>query len=265
MNKTFEVSNFAIIFKLAFITIFLSGCKTSGDLRLEKMSKDPSEIKTVTNPRLSTPQVQQTQPDSTNAIQTQAPVLNEDLARQVEVLKGQIVEQQYHREQDKLQYEARLLNLEKEKALLLEEISVLKGAPTAQNIKGGDLLWDTAMKDIKDKNYSDAVNTLKEFLENFPKDERKDEALVLKGQCEYASSQFKEALVTFGSYLDKYPKGKGQAMAWLGQGAALVRMKQKKDAKLFFEQCVSLFPKSKEAKLAKRLLKNPNMVPPVIF
>jgi hypothetical protein len=54
-------------------------------------------------------------------------------------------------------------------------------------------------------------------------------------------------------------------MAWLGQGAALIRMKQKKDSKLFLEQCVALHPKSKEARLARRLLKTPNYVPPEIF
>lgn len=50
-------------------------------------------------------------------------------------------------------------------------------------------------------------------------------------------------------------------MAWLGQAAALIKMKQRKDAKLFLEQCITLFPKSHEAKLAKKLLKNPALVP----
>jgi TolA-binding protein len=54
-------------------------------------------------------------------------------------------------------------------------------------------------------------------------------------------------------------------MAWLGQGAALIRMKQKKDAKLFLEQCVSLYPKSREARIAKKLLKDPRLVPATLF
>lgn len=248
-------------FHIVAIVLLLNACKTSGDLRLEKMNQDPAEVKTVSNPRLN-PSPSPQAPGASPVVPVN---VNEDLARQVEVLKGQLQEQQYLKEQEKQSYESRLASLEKEKALLLEEISVLKGTATAEQSKGGDLLWETAQKDLKQKNYPAAVNSLKEFLENFPQDARKDEALISKAQAEYASGQFKSALVTFGAYLDKFPKGKGQAMAWLGQGASLVRLKQKKDAKLFFEQCVELFPKSKEAKIAKKLLKNPNAVPPTLF
>lgn len=253
MNKVMNV-------KLVFLTTLLvAGCKTSGDVRAEKMNKDPGEIRTLGQPvqqkarETQAPQVQQNQ------------LLNEDMARQIEILKGQLQEKDYLHQQEKAQLEARLQVLETEKTKLIEEIQILQGNAPATSAKGGDLLWETALKDIRNKKYTEASVTLKDFIANFPNDPRVEEAHILKGQAEYASEQFKATMVTFGSYLDKYPKGKGRAMAWLGQGAALIRMKQKKDSVLFLEQCVSLHPKTKEARLARRLLKTPNYVPPEIF
>lgn len=249
MNKTFIlVSTF----------LLLTACKTSGDLRAEKI-KDPSEVRTVGVPPPTQqrervpPQVQMTQ------MQT------EELARQVEILKGQLQEKDYLHQQEKAQLDARLQTLEAERTRLMEEVLILKGAAPASSAQSGDLLWEAAMKDLNGKKYAQAASTLKDFMENFPKDPRAEKAHILKGQSEYAANQFKASLVTFGSYLDKYPKGESRAMAWLGQGSALIRMKQKKDSKLFLEQCVSLHPKSKEARLARRLLKTPNNVPPEIF
>jgi len=252
MNKTFFL----------FLTLIsVTACKTSGDLRAEKI-KDPSEVRTVGVPaptqqrereRVPPPQAQMSQ------MQT------DDLARQIEILKGQLQEKDYLHQQEKAGLDARLQTLESERSRLMEEILILKGTAPAASTQGGDLLWETAMKDLRSKKFAEAASTLKDFMDNFPKDQRLEQAHILKGQSEYASNQFKSALVTFGSYLDKYPKGDGRAMAWLGQGASLIRMKQKKDSKLFLEQCVSLHPKSKEARLARRLLKTPNNVPPEIF
>ena len=246
----------------------LSACKTSGDIRAEKMGQDSGDIRTITAPTQRPVQQKannQQQPQQQAQQVSQQQSLNEDLAREIEVLKGQVQEKEYLRQQEKAQYEARIQALEQEKMRLIEETQILKGNAPAAAAQGGELLWETAQKDIKNKRYGDAVSSLKDFLENFPNDPRAEEALVLKGQSEYAAEQFKASLVSFGNYLDKYSKGKGRPMAWLGQGTSLIRLKQKKDAQLFLEQCVSLHPKSKEAKLAKRLLKTPQNVPPTIF
>jgi TolA-binding protein len=245
-------------FSLALLATLTVSCKTSGDLIAEKMNQDPAEVKTITTANQK-PQVQpRSQPVQQN--------VNEDLAREVEVLKGQLQEKEYLSQQEKAQIEARLQAAEQEKARLMQEIQILKGAaPTAAAAQGGDLLYEAARKDIQAKKYSQAVANLKDFLENFPNDPRVEQALMLKGQSEYAAEQFKPSLVTFSNYLDKYPKGKERSMAWLGQGAALLRLKKKNDAKLFLEQCVSLFPKSKEAKVAKKLLKTPTAVPTALF
>ena len=181
------------------------------------------------------------------------------------MLRGKLQEVEYLHQTEKTQLETKIAQLEAEKKGLQEEIAVLKGGGSTESTKGGDLLWETAQKDLQSKNYVKAVGALRDFIENFPKDSRAEEALILKAQSEYSADQFKESLVSFGLYLDKYPKGKQGSMAWLGQGVALIRMKQKKDAKLFLEQCVSLYPKSHEARLAKRLLKDPRLVPATLF
>jgi TolA-binding protein len=237
---------------LFLIFCFCVSCKTSGDLAAEKENQDPAQIRTLPTPVAGT---------------EVAPVVitNEDTARELEVLKGKLQETEYLHQNEKTQLEAKVAQLETEKKALQEEIAVLKGGGSAEATKGGDLLWETAQKDLAAKNYAKAVSALKDFIENFPKDHRAEEALILKAQAEYSSDQFKEALVSFGLYLDKYPQGKEGSMAWLGQGAALIRMKQKKDAKLFLEQCVSLYPKSREARVAKKLLKDPRLVPATLF
>jgi TolA-binding protein len=235
-------------FLLCFLCV---ACKTSGDIAAERDHRDPGEIKTLPAP---------------SAGADAPPVItNEDLAREMEVLKGKLQEAEYLLQNEKTQFEAKLAQLETDKKALQEEISVLKGTASTEATKGGDLLWETAQKDIQTKNYAKAVTTFKDFIENFPKDPRAEEALIIKAQAEYSSDQFKESLVSFGLYLDKYPQGKQGSMAWLGQGAALIRMKQKKDAKLFLEQCVSLYPKSREARIAKKLLKDPRLVPATLF
>lgn len=230
---------------------FCVACKTSGDLAAERDNRDPGEIRTL--------------PAPVAGAEATSVVTNEDMAREMEVLKGKLQEAEYHQQTEKTQFEAKIAQLETDKKLLLEEVAVLKGTASSEATKGGDLLWETAQKDIQTKNYAKAVTTLKDFIENFPKDPRSEEGLILKAQSEYSSDQFKESLVSFGLYLDKYPQGKQVSMAWLGQGVALIRMKQKKDAKLFLEQCVSLYPKSREARIAKKLLKDPRLVPATLF
>jgi tol-pal system protein YbgF len=242
MNK-----NNGILFLLFCLCL---SCKTSGDLAAERDGQDPGEIRTLPTPVGSV---------------EQAPVVNEDSAREMEVLRGKLQEMEYLHQTEKAQLETKVAQLEAEKKAFAEEIDVLKGGGSSEATKGGDLLWETAQKDLQAKNYAKAVTTFKDFIENFPKDPRAEEALILKAQAEYSAEEFKEALVSFGLYLDKYPKGKQGAMAWLGQGVALIRMKQKKDAKLFLEQCVSLYPKSHEARLAKKLLKEPRLVPATLF
>lgn len=250
------------LFILTGALFLLVACKTSGDIRAEKM-KDPSGIRTVSP---ETPVPAKSKPKETGAaVQQQDLLEREELARQIEILKGQMSEKDYLHLQEKNQLMLKLQALETEKIRLLEEVAILKGTATPTSVQGADLLWEAAQKDLKAKKYAQAATSLKDFSENFPNDARLEEAHILRGQAEYAAEKFQESLVSFGSYLDKYSKGKGRAVAWLGQGAALIRMKQKKDAKLFLEQCVTLHPKSKEAKLAKRLLKNPNVVPPEIF
>ncbi len=239
--------------KILFLFLcFCLSCKTSGDLAAERETQDPGQIKTL--------------PSQKNGSETAPTVVtNEDMARDLEVLKGKLQEVEYLHQNEKTQLEAKVAQLETEKKALQEEVSVLKGGGSAEATKGGDLLWETAQKDLAEKNYAKAVSVLKDFIENFPKEHRSEDALILKAQAEYSSDQFKEALVSFGLYLDKYPQGKEGPMAWLGQGAALIRMKQKKDAKLFLEQCVSLYPKSREARIAKKLLKDPRLVPATLF
>jgi TolA-binding protein len=236
---------------LFFLFCFFLSCKTSGDLAAEKENQDPGQIRTLPTP--------------VAAVEVAPVVTNEDTARELEVLKGKLQEMEYLHQNEKTQLEAKVTHLEAEKKALQEEVSVLKGGGSSEATKGGDLLWETAQKDLGVKNYTKAISALKDFIENFPKDHRAEEALIVKAQAEYASDQFKEALVSFGLYLDKYPQGKQGSMAWLGQGACLIRMKQKKDAKLFLEQCVSLYPKSREARLAKKLLKDPRLVPATLF
>jgi len=262
MNR--KISSKSLSFFVSLISVLvLVACKTSGDIRAEKMNQDPGEIKTITAPNQQSQQAPARA--QTQNQQSQVQNVNEDLARQIEVLKGEVQEKEYLANQQKTQYEARIQALEQDKARLNEEMQILKGNAPPAAMEAGDLLWQSAQKNLMNRKYSEAVSNLKDFLESFPKDARAEEALILKGKSEYAAEQFKASLVTFGNYLDKYPKGKGRPAAWLGQGAALIRLKQKKDAKLFLEQCVSLHPKTKEAKLAKRLLKTPNFVPPTIF
>jgi TolA-binding protein len=236
---------------LFFLFCFFVSCKTSGDLAAERESQDPGNIRTLPTP--------------ISGVEVAPVVTNEDTARELEVLKGKLQEVEYLHQNEKTQFEAKIAQLETEKKALQEEVAVLKGGGSEEATKGGDLLWETAQKDLVEKNYLKAVSALRDFIENFPKDPRAEEALILKAQAEYSSDLFKEALVSFGLYLDKYPQGKQGSMAWLGQGAALIRMKQKKDAKLFLEQCVSLYPKSREARIAKKLLKDPRLVPATLF
>ncbi len=265
MNKQMNKQMSNIFMKQApvlFTFLLLFSCKTSGDLRAEKEGgavADRGEIRTV--PRRS----QEPTAAPTQARPAVAPTMNEELAREIEILKGRLQEKDYLYQQEKAQLEARIQSQEQEKMRMMEEIQILKGNAPVLAAQSGDLLWETIRSDLNERKYAQAVTTLKEFLENFPSDSRVEEALILKGQCEYANEDFKSAMVSFSNYLDKYPKGESRAMAWLGQGVSLIRMKQKKDAVLFLEQCVSLYPKSKEAKLARRMLKTPQYVPPTIF
>lgn len=181
-------------FFLLLTLVLVTACKTSGDLRAEKI-KDPSEVRTVGVP----PPVQQKERERVPPQAQMSQMQTEELARQVEILKGQLQEKDYLHQQEKAQLDTRLQALETERARLIEEVLILKGAAPAASAQGGDLLWETAMKDLRGKKFSEAAATLKDFMDNFPKDPRVEQAHILKGQSEYASNQFKASLVTFGA------------------------------------------------------------------
>ena len=118
-----------------------------------------------------------------------------------------------------------------------------------------DELYDEAIRFVKEKEYSNAIEKFTRFLSVFPGHDRAANAQYWVGEIYYAQKDYERAVLEFNEVVKKYPKSAKVPAALLKQGMAFNELGNKKEAKLIMERIIDKYPKADEAGRAKKILK----------
>ena len=118
-----------------------------------------------------------------------------------------------------------------------------------------DELYDEAIRFIKEKDYSNAIEKFTRFLSLFPGHDRAANAQYWIGEIYYAQKDYERAVLEFNEVVQKYPKSAKVPAALLKQGMAFNELGNKKEARLIMERIIDKYPKADEAGRAKKILK----------
>jgi tol-pal system protein YbgF len=119
---------------------------------------------------------------------------------------------------------------------------------------GEQFSYDSSLALYNEKQYSEAINGFKTFLEKYPKSDLADNAQFWIGECNMGLSQYEDAIVAFQEVIEKYPKGNKVPNAMLRQAIAFLEINDKKASKTLLNQLIKKYPKSSEAKVAQKKL-----------
>lgn len=109
---------------------------------------------------------------------------------------------------------------------------------------------------IGDKQFTQAIQAFKAFVEKYPDSTYAPNANYWLGQLLYREKSYEQARVAFLVVIDKYPESNKRADSLLKVGFIDERMNSKESAKSFYEKTISEYPQSSAAKLAESSLKN---------
>ncbi len=117
-----------------------------------------------------------------------------------------------------------------------------------------DELYDNSLALFRNGKYEDAVLGFKDFLRQYPKSDRADNAQFWVGECYMALKQYEQAILAYQEVIKRYPKGNKVPGALLKQSMAFLEIKDKTSSKLLLRKIIKDYPKSPEAKIAAKKL-----------
>jgi TolA-binding protein len=123
--------------------------------------------------------------------------------------------------------------------------------------KDPDQLFQHGQKKLADGESKAALKAFERFLQNFPKDDRADNALFHVGEAHLKESRFRDAASVFRRVLRDYDSSEVKDAATLRFGDALVGMNRCDDARVFYKEVTTKFRRSpfrKEAGQKVRLI-----------
>ncbi|MEA1991242.1 MAG: tol-pal system protein YbgF [Thermodesulfobacteriota bacterium] len=147
-------------------------------------------------------------------------------------------------------------NLREEVKLLQASTKVTKEVEQARKkaALGAVDLYQQALDLIKQKNYKDAKNTLRTYIEKHPHGKRVANAYFWMGECEYNIQRFEEAILEYQKVISRYPKSNKVPDSLLKQGMAFAKLGDNESAKIVLNKLIKKYPKSPQASVAKKKL-----------
>ncbi|MBG3089633.1 cell division protein CpoB [Proteus terrae subsp. cibarius] len=187
-----------------------------------------------------------------------------DSQRDIDMLRGQIQENQYQLNQV----------VERQRNIYQQLDSLGGGAststeatqpdntasstsPAATNSGKGDEKTDyNAAIDIvlNSKDYDKAIVELNNFINNYPKSSYQSNAQFWLGQMYYLKGNKDQAASTFAIVVKNYPKSQKASEAFYKIGLIMQEKGQKDNAKAVYQQVIKQYPNSAGAKLAQKQL-----------
>jgi tol-pal system protein YbgF len=120
--------------------------------------------------------------------------------------------------------------------------------------KGDDpqALYDSALKEILNRNAEKALPLFIDFVGRYPKHELTDNAYYWIGECYYSIKKFGLALENFMIVNERFPESGKAADALLKMGYSYVELGDKARAKEILTDLISRYPDSAAADLARK-------------
>ena len=115
-------------------------------------------------------------------------------------------------------------------------------------------LYETSLSFFRDGKFEQAMDGFKDFLKEYPKSDRADNAQFWIGECYMSLRQYEQAILAYQEVIKKFPKGNKVPNAMLRQAVAFLEIKDKTSSRLLLKKIIKQFPKSSEAKIAQTKL-----------
>lgn len=132
-----------------------------------------------------------------------------------------------------------------------------QGQPGEEAVTGNaQQEYQSAYLLIGDKQFPQAIEAFKAFVQKYPDSTYAPNANYWLGQLLYREKSYDQARVAFLVVIDKYPESNKRADSLLKVGFIDERMNNKDSAKSFYQKTISEYPQSSAAKLAESSLQN---------
>jgi tol-pal system protein YbgF len=116
-------------------------------------------------------------------------------------------------------------------------------------------LYETGMKDLKNKDYAAARFNFIKLYENYPDHSLADNALYWTGECHYVERNYEKALESFEVVISKYPDGNKVADAMLKTAYAYISLKDRGNTIKALNLLIEKYPDSEAATKANERFK----------
>jgi len=127
---------------------------------------------------------------------------------------------------------------------------------TEYQLKNEIELYRSAFQLVKDKKYSDAIDSFNAFLYLFPKSNYASNAQYWLSESIYALGDFSNAMINFAKVVEKYPDSSKIADAKLKIGYCYYSIKKWKEARFIFSSIVKNYPNTSLSQLADKKIKS---------
>jgi len=178
-----------------------------------------------------------------------------DLAQLFEKVKA--LEEIVQRQQERLKLGplAARKDQEQEKEATDQKETDQQPAEVVEKTKSKELeLYDNSLAFFREKEFQQAMDGFQQFLKEYPKSDRADNAQFWIGECFMAQKEYETAILAYQEVIKNYPKGNKVPIAMLRQAIAFKEIKEETMYKLLLKKIIKKYPDSDEAKIAKAKL-----------
>lgn len=134
--------------------------------------------------------------------------------------------------------------------------SASAGKASAAGGAGG--VYNSAFNQLKNGNYSQAIEGFQKLISKYPKSRYVPSAWYWMGETHYVNGEYKKAISNFQQVLTNFAKSEKAPEAYLKIGYAQYALKQYGQAKQTFQAVMTRYPNSTAADLAKQRLARMN-------
>lgn len=178
-----------------------------------------------------------------------------ELAQLFEKIKA--LEEIVQRQQERLKLEplAARKDQEREKEATDQKETDQQPAEVVEQPKSKELeLYDNSLTSFREEEFQQAMDGFQQFLREYPKSDRADNAQFWIGECFMAQKEYEKAILEYEEVIKNYPKGNKVSVAMLRQAIAWFEIKEKTAGIIILKNLIKKYPDSDEAKIAKEKL-----------
>jgi tol-pal system protein YbgF len=152
---------------------------------------------------------------------------------------------------------ARIAAIEGTLGILKTQLASLSDSSAAEASQKSlpDALYKKAYEKFEARRYTEARQSMQEFLDEYPKHKLAGNALFWIGETHFNQKRYDSAILAYQDVIDKHPGNNKVPAANLKQAYAFIELGEKVAAKGILKTLISRYPKSDMVKPAKRKLR----------